>query len=429
MTVPRDLIASADPLSLEVATFLCGYAEEDDSVDYKLTFDHQSEKAWLELTKDVSALANTFGGYLVLGVENKTKEMRSITSVVADAIRDSNNILQKVNRHLEPHMTGLRTKIYQIDAQQVGVIFVPQSIGRTHLIVKDGTFNHPSGKPKLLLRKGTFYVRRSGANHLGDTRDLDDIIERRIDQFRAALLEKITKVVNLPATDEIYVLSKDPNDETGKSFIIKDSPDSIAVKGMSLTMAPEGSTNEIASWSVLCHDEPTHLPPPDLLWKWYADRETVEITQDHKLSLFRFGLKCDVAVFFWIRGLKNADIRRVLLSVIRDGPAVGTLNHVMIVASFLGKSTYSAALAALGPYKSRLKHSMTKYPTSGPRAEFGTLRKKPGQSPEKLKRSALKDLDSIAISAASKRGVPDALERLQAHDFDCALYAQDDQYK
>jgi hypothetical protein len=72
---------------------------------------------------------------------------------------------------------------------------------------------------------------------------------------------------------------------------------------------------------------------------------------------------------------------------------------------------------------------MTKYPTSGPRAEFGTLRKKPGQSPEKLKRSALKDLDSIAISAASKRGVPDALERLQAHDFDCALYAQDDQYK
>ena len=65
MTNLDDYINSGNPLTRDTALFLVAYAEEDNRVDYKQTVDLDSEKQWLELTKDISALANTRGGYLV----------------------------------------------------------------------------------------------------------------------------------------------------------------------------------------------------------------------------------------------------------------------------------------------------------------------------------------------------------------------------
>jgi hypothetical protein len=145
----------------------------------------------------------------------------------------------------------LRAKEFKIGGLSIVIIYIPQSVGVTHMISKDGVFDHPSGKQKTLLQKGTIYVRRSAGNHLGDSRDLSDVIERRIDQFRDALLEKVAKVVHSPASSDVFILSRDTGDKEAKRFIIEDSPDSIAIKGMSFTVAPEGFEEEIAAWSVL----------------------------------------------------------------------------------------------------------------------------------------------------------------------------------
>ncbi len=317
MTSPRKYLDSDDPLSREAALFLAEYAEEDDLVDYKLTLDIHSEKAWLELTKDVSAFANTHGGYLFFGIGDNEKKIEAIPKKVADTLKDANKVLQKINRHLEPHITGLRSKIYIIDKNRVGLLYIPQSVGRTHVVSKDGVFMHPSGKTKTQLRRGTFYVRRSGGNHLGDSRDLDDITERRIDQFRSALLDKVAKVVNTPASSDVFVLSRDPEDPTGERFVIEDSPDSIPIKGMSFTVTPEGPEEEIAGWTVLCDGDPAKAPPASTIWQWYVDRENINIGQTHKLALFQFSLWKEAPPFYWVAGLKNAVIRQALLDAIR----------------------------------------------------------------------------------------------------------------
>ena len=57
-----------DPASEEVVKFLLAYREEDERLDYKVSADINSEKMWLELAKDLSAFANTYGGYLLFGV-------------------------------------------------------------------------------------------------------------------------------------------------------------------------------------------------------------------------------------------------------------------------------------------------------------------------------------------------------------------------
>ena len=428
MPSPAKCLQSDDPLSRRVAEFLSTYAEEDNFVDYKRTIDITSDKFWLELTKDVSAFANTLGGYLVFGIDDEKKSIVGISNAVADVIRDVTKIQQKLNRHLEPHVSKLRSKVYRFGRKSVGFILIPQSKGRTHCVSENASFTQLSGEAKVVLRQGTFYVRRSGGNHLGDSRDLDEVIERRIDQFRESLLNKVAKVVNSPVSSDVYILSKDPNDATGERFVIEDSPDAIAVKGMSFTVAPEGPEEEIAAYTVLCRGNPDQWPRESVVWKWYADRKKIKIREAHRLAVFQFSLWCDAPSFFWIHGIKRPGIRKALLDTIRGRPASTSARHMMIVASFLGKGTDSAALKSIGDDVDRLAPSMKNFPASGPKATYAAITGGYKQTAVALHREKEARLDEIANNAKTKGRVPGRQNINDAQKIDCFLYSQDDKY-
>lgn len=246
----KEFIQSKDPLTKDIVEALIAYKEEDDLLDFKQTIDLSSEKEWLGLTKDISAFANTFGGYLVFGVENGDNNIIGLNREVVNILKDASNIQDKINRHLDPPISSLRSKEFIIDSEIIVAVYTPQSKGLTHIISKLGKFKHTRGDEKTVLQQGTFYVRRSAGNHLGDSRDLDGVIARRIDQFRESLIEKVARVVNSPASSDVFILTKDPNDKAGERFIIEDSPESIPVKGMSFTVPPDGPEEEISAWSV-----------------------------------------------------------------------------------------------------------------------------------------------------------------------------------
>lgn len=424
-----DQLRRKDPLTRKTALFLAEYAEEDDRVDYKLTIDPTSEKDWLEMTKDISAFANTYGGYLVFGINNSEKKIIGLSKSIVGILRDANNVHQKINRHLEPHIIGLRTKEFKIDGLSIVIIYIPQSIGLTHMISKEGVFDHTSGKPKALLQKGTIYVRQSGGNHLVDSRDLSDIIERRIDQFRNSLSEKVARVVQSPASSNVFILSKDKGDKEAKRFIIEDSPDAIAIKGMSFTVAPEGFEEEIAAWSVLSRGKSESMPSSVVLWRWYADRNIINVREKHKLAIFQFSLWCDVPVFYWIKNVKAPQIKDTLLETIRNRPNNDSVSNMLIVASFLGKGVYSSALSMLGSYIDRVNPAMQKFPQLGPKATFGTLQESKLGKKSVSKKEKLDKLDLIASSVKKTSEVPALQDRWEAASIDCFLYAQDDHYK
>lgn len=429
MTSPRDHLSREDPLTRETAVFLAEYAEEDDRVDYKQTIDFTSEKNLLETTKDISAFANTYGGYLVYGINDSEKEIVGLSRSEADAIKDVNNLLQKINRHLEPNIIGLRAKEFKIDGLSIVILYIPQSVGLTHLISKDGVFTHPSGIPKTLLQKGTFFVRRSAGNHLGDSRDLSDVIERRIDQFRDSLLEKVAKVVKSPASSDIFILTKDPGDEEANRFIIEDSPDSIAIKGMSFTVAPEGLEEEIAAWSVLSRGNSESMPSPVVLWRWYANRDDISVSEKHKLAIFQFSLWTETPAFYWIKQIKSGRIRGALLEAVRNRPNNIGVSEMLIVAAFLGRGVYTSVLSLLGDYKERVSPAMQKFPRSGPRAAFGTLQKNKSVKASTFKREQLQKLNLIAAGVKKTGKVPALQKRWDTYKIDRFIYAQHDQYK
>lgn len=351
-----------------------------------------------------------------------------MTREVANILKDASKLHQKINRHVEPHITTLRSKEFRIESKVVVAILVPQSVGVTHLVSKVGSFSHTSGKEKTVLHQGTFYVRRSAGNHLGDSRDLDGVIERRIDQFRSALMDKFARVINSPATSEVFILSKDANDNSGQRFIIEDSPASIPVKGMSFTVPPDGPEEEIAAWSVLYRGDSNLRPPESVVWSWYKDRESLELNKQYRLILVKFALWNSVPVFFWMQGLKAKDLKEVILECIRNRPPGVEVKPMLVAAAFMGKPFYNTVLKVLGSYIDRIAVNMKKFPSRSPKIEFGSFQKSSKQTLTQLKAEKRKSLNEIAAKAAMKTkcGLQD---RWTAQIIDCFLYAQDNQYK
>lgn len=429
MSSINEFLTSENPLTREAALFLASYSEEDDRVDYKQSIDPTSDKDWLEITKDISAFANTLGGYLVFGISDIDNEVIGLGRGIANILKDTNNLRQKINRHLEPDISLLRSKEFRISGKSIVVLYIPQSVGVTHLISSDGSFIYPSGEKKILLRKGTFYIRRSAGNHLGDSRDFDDVIERRIDQFRESLLNKVARVVASPANSDIFILSKDPTAPEGERFIIEDSPDSIPIKGMSFTVPPEGVEEEISAWSVLNQGTSEIRPPATVLWRWYSDRENIQIIDEHRLTVFRFSLWDYVPSFYWIQNLKSQVVQDTLMKAIRNRPIGCNITQMLIVAAFLGKGTYKRALSALGDYRNRINPRMQQYPINGPRAEFGTLETSAKQNLSQIKKEQLEKLNTIAKAVTESSRIPGLQEQWAANRIDCFLYANDNKYK
>ena len=402
-------LTSENPVTRKAALFLIDYKEEDDRVDYKLSFDPKDEKHWLEVTKDISAFANTFGGYLIFGVDDTSREVIGLENKLAEVLEDVNNIQQKLNRHLEPHVASVRSKKFRISGKLVVLLHIPQSSCITHIISKDGKFRHLSGTQKTVLRKGTFYVRRSAGNHLGDSRDLDSLIERRVDQFREALMDKVARVVNSPIDSEVFILSRDSDNEELRKFVIKDAPDSIPIKGMSLTVSPEGPEEEIAVWSALSRGMASNAPSPETVWAWYAIRDELQITVTHRLAVFTYSLWANAPAFYWIQRLQSQDIQQALVGAVRFRRNNDGVARMLAVASFIGKSFYTRILRQLGTYRKQLTARQLSFPVQGPEYEYHKFKPVRNQTEERLRRDLLSNLNKIA-SEAEKRAASQRYE-------------------
>src|ERR1041384_905500 len=190
----QGFLKTADPLSDEAISAVVDAREENTHVDFKLDLENV-DREWLEVTKDVMSFANMEGGYLVFGVKNGSYENVGLSDESVKRLSDTNNLIQKFNKCVEPPFTTLRAKVLKRNGKKLVVMLIPASLDSTHMVSNEGAFKYPSGEKKVVLHQGTFYVRRSGANHLADSKDLDALLDRRMVRYRAKLLEGITRIV------------------------------------------------------------------------------------------------------------------------------------------------------------------------------------------------------------------------------------------
>lgn len=361
----QDCLTSEDPLSSEAFNFLLSYKEEDDLVDFKVDFDLHKEKGWLEITKDIMAFANTHGGYLVFGVLDGTFDLVGLDENVVKVLIDTDRILQKINRHLDPPISLLRSKKFIKDQKQIIGLYIPASLGVTHMISKDGSFKYPTGKEKVVLRKGTMYVRRSAGNHLVDARGMDGIVHRRLKYFKESLLDNIAQIVEAPTESKVFVMSNDSDIEGVQKFTIANGSEAIPIKGMSFSIAPKTTEEYIAAWAVIFLENKESIPPTPVLWDWYKNRHSINLSEEYRIIVAEFCVfSTKVPPFFWLQKCSSNVIKEMLKDALKNKSSVLQISTIQKIAAFLGKGFYNSISKGNNSSKKYSK----KYPRKGPKS-------------------------------------------------------------
>lgn len=349
-----EYIAADDPLTEDAFLSLLEYREEDALVDFKASF-ADKEKHWLDLTKDVMAFANGTGGYVCFGVEDQTYSFIGLDEPIIRLLTNTDKVLQKVNRYLDPGVRGLRSKAFAASGRTAAVLFIPSSLPITHVVSKDGKFKFPSGTEKTVLREGTIWVRKSAGNQLVGSRELDGLFTRRLELYKDFILGRIRQVVEAPQDSQVFVVKEaGPDKDAGRRFVISDSPEEEGLRGMSFTVAPQSPEEEVAAWIAMASKPPNPCPPETVVWAWYRGRRDLRISSDMRKELVRFSLQLGLPAFYWIARTEAAQVKD-LLRFLAKQPSAQHLEQILGIGATYGSRYYGSLLRDLGKKAARLK--------------------------------------------------------------------------
>lgn len=168
---------------------LLGVAQESRTLEFKQEVHLQKLSDRKEFLRDVTSLANTDGGYLLIGVKERGKVANGILPV-ADHQTFQRDALNLLRYSVKPQIFGLRMWPVEVEPEKyVVVIYVPMSWNRPHMVVLKG-------------ERG-FWGRNEEGKYPLDVATLralflwGQVVEERLAQFRAErvawLLSRDTK--------------------------------------------------------------------------------------------------------------------------------------------------------------------------------------------------------------------------------------------
>ncbi|MDR2719461.1 MAG: ATP-binding protein [Nitrososphaerota archaeon] len=149
-------------LNAEISEELIHRGFESADLDYKLEFD-DSERAWMEIAKDVFGMANYGGGYIVIGIEDGTFKPIGLDPSFH---KDTQEWINKISRWITGKLSiDYMEPILNVEGQQkkFAILHVHGSIGTLVIPKDDGNYTLPSGVKKCAFRQGIIYTRRNAS--------------------------------------------------------------------------------------------------------------------------------------------------------------------------------------------------------------------------------------------------------------------------
>lgn len=159
-------------------------------VEYKAWMDTSQPEVRAKLARHIAALANHGGGYLIFGVDDKTRQPQGTTELGAELF-NQDAISAIVKRYLEP-----RIQVRVDDAEHGGVrypvVIVPSHGARPVIAAADGP-QDDKGRP-IGIRQGEIYIRAAGPEsvQIKHADDWNTLLERCL-SHRSDLLGKILR--------------------------------------------------------------------------------------------------------------------------------------------------------------------------------------------------------------------------------------------
>lgn len=165
--------------------------QETAILDFKAAFNPSNAKDRVELAKDLGAMLSTFGGHIVLGVDDKIGEL---TGDLDDAdVRkfDASALRDRFKRWL-PEPFDLRSDIHELEGHKVVVLYIAPHRDGFAAFVADGQYNGENDKSETTFRAGEVFCRHGATSERWNQHDFQAYRERIRDQERRRATEEFT---------------------------------------------------------------------------------------------------------------------------------------------------------------------------------------------------------------------------------------------
>lgn len=185
--------------------------QERDKLDFKQAWlnsgtgtpeQRGTQKAKLELIKDINAMANTYSlefqdyGFLILGVNRAEKrittDVPNLRSPGVDNLEAS--IAQWLAEHMDPQPEFSLHAFLEPDVGTWGALIIKPNQSPPFVFKKNGTFQQPSGVTEQMWREGEWRLRRNAVTVPPQPRDYTEMLRTRIQSALEPLHQEVAEL-------------------------------------------------------------------------------------------------------------------------------------------------------------------------------------------------------------------------------------------
>ena len=167
-------------------------------------FDPQEPGLWLELVRDVAALANSGGGVVVLSGDVEEEQLH-----------------EELARYAEPEFEAF--ELHDITrAGREATAIVVEGVANTPLVfTRTGRYRSVDGDEHVAFARGGLYFRHGAKSEPATGADVRDFIKRQLDATRSQWLANIRQVMHAPDGAEVAVIETAERDDEGRPTLIR----------------------------------------------------------------------------------------------------------------------------------------------------------------------------------------------------------------
>lgn len=175
---------------------------ETTAVDFKAGLDVDNKGQWLEVLKDLVAMANSGGGLILIGLDDAGTPTGFDVAPILDY--DVSRIGDKLHKYTGVHFGGVGLLLVPRGGTQLAGIQVSAS-AIPLVFTADGQYQNEHSQERFAFRQGTVYFRHGAKSEPGTSDDLRAFLEREIERVKTSWMGGIRQVVEAPVGSTITV--------------------------------------------------------------------------------------------------------------------------------------------------------------------------------------------------------------------------------